>query len=324
LLAVSSIKIMYKKLTSSQIKQYYATEGKKANPLSPLDWLAQTEKKLTPLNTPEKTLTPLGEDKTLEAPQDKTLPTGASPLTDFAETLSKVTDLARQKRNRMTMELLGERFDPSAEPASGFAGILSDINIASRDFSTDVLERAFPEEEKLNTQVIDVGGRKLLINKLTGETIKDLGVVSIDKKLTPTAGFFDTKIESSVREDANQLLTETPNDKENIFNTLRRLYSPQEATDEAIKQVVGIVEPPITEPTAEDIANDWLLDFGKIDLSGGKLDIGKSTFFNKKFEGKITFSKEQQIEQLEKQLKETTISSEKLEIIQQINKLKTQ
>ena len=85
--------------------------------------------------------------------------------------------------------------------------------------------------------------------------------------LQPTEGYFDTKIESSVREDANQLLTEGL-EKEKAFQTLRRLYSPQEATDTALRQIVGIPEPVVREPTVEDTAESWLEEIVTGEKSG--------------------------------------------------------
>jgi len=125
----------------------------------------ETPKTLTDSSTlggdTEKTLTPLddskdeGFSKDLEAPEidsgkSKTLPEGTGGLTNFADALSKSTDLARSKRNRMSLELMGKRFDPGAEPASGFAGILGDINRASttfRDSKIDELIGVHQEEQ---------------------------------------------------------------------------------------------------------------------------------------------------------------------------------
>ncbi len=43
-----------------------------------------------------------------------------------------------------------------------------------------------PGTEKLNTQIIEVNGRKLLVNKQTGETIRDLGLADIPEVIQPT------------------------------------------------------------------------------------------------------------------------------------------
>ena len=87
----------------------------------------------------------------------------------------------------------------------------------------------------------------------------------VGDKLQPSMGFFDTKIESSVREDFVQLqntwknkLSPTDDEKESTLRTLRSLYSPQEVTDNALKQLIGI---PIESPkTADEVATDWLQD----------------------------------------------------------------
>src|SRR3990167_2410828 len=76
----------------------------------------------------------------------------------------------------------------------------------------------------------------------------------------PSEGFFDAKIESDAREDANTLLTQgkTP---EEAYQQLRLIYSPQEISEGALKKLVGIT---ITETsslenqTTQEAANSWL------------------------------------------------------------------
>jgi hypothetical protein len=58
-----------------------------------------------------------------------------------------------------------------------------------------------------------------------------------------TAGFLNSKIESSVREDAVSLLDEVDGGNttlEKAYSRLRKLYSPNEVRDEALKQLMGI------------------------------------------------------------------------------------
>lgn len=68
-----------------------------------------------------------------------------------------------------------------------------------------------------------------------------------EAKTTPSPGFFSGEIESDVREDFDILLQEAENPQDpteddllSIFIRLRRLYSPQEATDEALASLLGI------------------------------------------------------------------------------------
>uniref|UniRef100_A0A6H1ZHF1 Uncharacterized protein n=1 Tax=viral metagenome TaxID=1070528 RepID=A0A6H1ZHF1_9ZZZZ len=91
--------------------------------------------------------------------------------------------------------------------------------------------------------------------------------------LQPSEGFFDPKIEGSVREDFTALSSEfaipanpTEEEAQEAFRKLRGLYSPQEATDEALKNLIGIVpkEEILTEPATEDVADSWLSDFVSI------------------------------------------------------------
>ena len=143
--------------------------------------------------TPERSLTPLGGNRSLDdttAPE-RNLQTQGSPLTDFAETLSKATDLARKKRNRMSMELLGERFDMSAEPASGFAGILADINRASQKYESEQLEDIsgtgkLTSEEVGGFEVLrDATGNIISTRTLRGDSLKVADDKDLNKPFSP-------------------------------------------------------------------------------------------------------------------------------------------
>lgn len=85
-------------------------------------------------------------------------------------------------------------------------------------------------------------------------------------KLAASAGFFDAKIEGSVREDFVELSqgwvnSNVPTELEAIsaFATLRKLYSPQEASDAALKELAGVQEVTLT-PTQEEIADSFMED----------------------------------------------------------------
>jgi len=60
-----------------------------------------------------------------------------------------------------------------------------------------------------------------------------------DLKLTPSPGFFSADIEADVREDANGYLVDDSSPEETYTN-LRRLYSSQEVSDEALRNLVGL------------------------------------------------------------------------------------
>jgi len=73
-----------------------------------------------------------------------------------------------------------------------------------------------------------------------------------------TAGFSNTNIESSIREDAVDLIYNQGKTPEEAFKQLRTLYSQTEASDEAINSLLGITPQPTTETTAtqqSDIEN---------------------------------------------------------------------
>ena len=102
-----------------------------------------------------------------------------------------------------------------------------------------------------------VGGEIIEVQKNSKGQVISTRVVREGKKdgVTPSTGFADSKIESSVREDASALLSELPNPTEadllTAFKRLRTLYSPQEATDGAIQSLLGLTPSGIDETDAE-------------------------------------------------------------------------
>lgn len=82
---------------------------------------------------------------------------------------------------------------------------------------------------------------------------------SIDAIL-PSPGFYNSKIESDIRFNADKIKLESGDavDPIAIYKRLRGLHSPQEVTDEALKQVSGVEENLEIPPTVEQAANSWL------------------------------------------------------------------
>lgn len=121
-------------------------------------------------DAPELTLP--SEDETDVA--SSTLPQTGQPagLLGFKETMDKVINLAKQSRNEQMLGFMAPFQGTVA--ASDFSSILGNMNRASDTFSEDVLKASLPG--KLETQLVEVGGRKLLVNSQTGDTIKDLGM----------------------------------------------------------------------------------------------------------------------------------------------------
>ena len=79
----------------------------------------------------------------------ETLPSGEpNNLLTFKETLSKVTNLAREKRNALSLEFMMP-FQGIA-PASDFNSILSNLNRASDTFAQDILKQTQPKYELRN------------------------------------------------------------------------------------------------------------------------------------------------------------------------------
>lgn len=98
-------------------------------------------------------------------------------------------------------------------------------------------------------------------------------------ELKPTEGFFDSKIESSIREDFVKLenayknpINPTQEELDRTYQTLRKLYSPQEASDEALRNLIGLKAPNEIEElpenqTAQKAASSWLGTLIKSGLS---------------------------------------------------------
>ena len=96
-----------------------------------------------------------------------------------------------------------------------------------------------------------------------------------EREVKPSTGFFDSKIESSVREDFVELsnryknpVTPTEEEKGLTFKTLRNLYSSQEASDDALRSLIGVQPPTEVLPidqTAQQAASSW---FGNL-FKGG-------------------------------------------------------
>ena len=102
-----------------------------------------------------------------------------------------------------------------------------------------------------------LGGDYVQKNNQTGEIRTAVNVPKgTDSGVLPSKGFANSKIESSIREDADVLVQ--AGDKETAYLRLRNLYSPQEATDEAIKSILGIEDQLNEPPTVEQTANSWL------------------------------------------------------------------
>jgi hypothetical protein len=114
--------------------------------------------------------------------------------TGISNALAAVTPLATQQ---MQNELLpwtteaGMVSDTAAREVSGYTSIMqaqldtllekmregSALTLQESSQAADLAakEQAYTEAAKANTQIVEVGGRKLLINSATGQTIQDLG-----------------------------------------------------------------------------------------------------------------------------------------------------
>lgn len=139
--------------------------------------------------------------------------------------------------------------------------------------------RATEKEIEIDTFTDESGNRVTTMYNPTTKSTRQifLGKVGIDKVIPPSAGFFDSGIEGDVREDYGVLADEfddrfnpTDEERQGAFRRLRDLYSPQEATDEALKRLTGITKPEetgvevseagISDLSVEQAAQIWLGD----------------------------------------------------------------
>src|SRR3990167_143855 len=81
--------------------------------------------------------------------EEPTLSESSSPsnLLSFKDVLSKATDLAREKRNALSLSFMSSVAPAGTMMASDFNSILGNLNTASEKFTTDLLE----EKTKGNT-----------------------------------------------------------------------------------------------------------------------------------------------------------------------------
>lgn len=168
---------MATQLTEAQIDQYYATEGKKAQPLSPLAWLAQQQTALPSLDgvTPQQPGLPRGDQ---------------SPLLSFAQSLDQAVNLARKSRNQSSLDLMAPY--RGTVQASDFNAILGNLNAASDKTSADLIKRATETEKPKSSDIVTTtndSGDVTAIDKATGTilwTTKGVGnkQSSPDGKLT--------------------------------------------------------------------------------------------------------------------------------------------
>ena len=114
---------------------------------------------------------------------------------------------------------------------------ISSLVQAAGQFAGDVLDRQIKQANLAN------------IYSQIAERGKEGGGVS--------TGFKDTKVESSVREDAVALLDNVAVGATTIdaaYTKLRKLYSPSEVSDQALKELLGITPPPTTsQGTAQTV-----------------------------------------------------------------------
>lgn len=106
-----------------------------------------------------------------ESQRRRVLGVEQKPLTESLEELTKARGLETERLG-MAQSDLATRFGFAKEEATRPLSLLKE-NIS---ISKDLKDLFSPDKaERLDTDIQDVGGRKLLVNKQTGATIKDLG-----------------------------------------------------------------------------------------------------------------------------------------------------
>lgn len=137
----------------------------------------------------------------------------------FADALSEVTRLARQKRNRMTLETTGEAFAPGTLKASEFGSLLGSINRASTNTFKDLVDAGALDKDQdreltisearslgvpIGTRLSDVRGRTFGDATDTEAGIEGFSDISTDT-LTVLDGFSTLDdLTDSVRQKVNK------------------------------------------------------------------------------------------------------------------------
>lgn len=157
-----------------------------------------------------ETLGYTGELTLPDTATNPTLPQGneeSNPLLTFKDTISKITDLARNKRNKTSLEFMMPFQGTTA--ASDFSSILGNLNRASERFTTEATERLLPDEQtNIRSQVIDIDGRKHLIDLNTGELLKDLGKATSSTSKTIQKSVVKETAQSIIDNNADMLDSE--------------------------------------------------------------------------------------------------------------------
>lgn len=151
---------------------------------------------------------PKGVDiSTLPAISPQPLPDGEpNNLLTFKETLSKITNLAKEKRNALSLEFMAP-FSGIA-PASDFNSILSNLNRASDTFSQDITKDIFKGQETkyelrnvgddLMEFELDASGKvkssRVVASEPKPTDIEDISIKDLKKKADKMFGDLSSKI----------------------------------------------------------------------------------------------------------------------------------
>ena len=155
-----------------------------------------------------------------------------NPLLDFKDTLSQVTDLARNKRNETSLKFMSPFRGTVA--ALDFSSILSNLNRASERFTTEATERLLPEEKVSTSSVV---------TPTPGIPIPfDIENLTSGKLKTQIKNTFDSAFANKIILDfTDEQLKEFIRDYQATQNELRQSIDPEQFLVEWLKET-GIGE----------------------------------------------------------------------------------
>ena len=169
-------------LTPAQQKEYYASEGSKPQPLSPLDWLAQ-----------QKTLPSIADTTTGAATLPNASPdtTGGANLLTFKDIASQIVDIAKQKRVDLSRQFMAPMQGTVA--ASDFNSLFNQFNQSSDTYYKSTIEDIFPKPTPPNLQTItetDAQGNvtAATIDQTTGKLVSTVKLGKIGKPMAVPEG----------------------------------------------------------------------------------------------------------------------------------------
>ncbi len=169
-------------LTQEQQNRYFATEGKKATPLSPDEWAKG-----------QGSLPDLTPDRNLDNPE-KTLPErNTGRLLQFTQAMQDAVSLAKKKREEFGLQFLGNNFKAGEVNPSDFSSLVSRFGNAGEQFAQNTISPAINLFSKSIDDINNIG-MTASENGASDDIVSDiLSSESVGEAITKSKGFLKKK-----------------------------------------------------------------------------------------------------------------------------------